>query len=476
MSEHKIKFGTDGWRGIIAEDFTYENVRICTQGVADYLKQSRLAKKGMVIGFDTRFASENFAASAAEILVNNGIKVHLCKIPAPTPVISYSTLTTESAGAIIITASHNPSLWSGFKLKTAQGASAPNEVISEVEANIQRLINEKGKLPSISMSLSKAEEAGMLQYLDPVPQYLQKISKLVDLAAIRNNRMKIVVDSMYGAGAGYFGSLLSGANIQLTEINGERNPLFPGINPEPIAKNLNKLSSLVVQQDADIGLATDGDSDRIGIIDENGVFLNQHQVFALLSLYLLDIKKERGAIIKTVTSTEMVSRLAEIYKVDIHETAVGFKYVAPVMLQTDAIIGGEESGGYGFRNHIPERDAIVAGLYFLDFMIKTGKKPSQLLDMLYSKVGPHYYNRIDLPISQDEKPRIIERLAKLRIGILANRRIIRTSQTDGFQFFLDDGSWLLIRFSGTEPLVRIYSEGDSPENVDAILAEGKNLL
>lgn len=281
---------------------------------------------------------------------------------------------------------------------------------------------------------------------------------------------------MYGAGAGYFKAILQDGNIRVTEINAERNPSFPGIQPEPIAKNLTKLSRYVVEQKADVGLATDGDADRIGIIDEKGEFLNQHQVFALLCLYLLEVRGERGAIVKTLTSTTMLSQLGELFDVPVYETPVGFKYVAPLMMQENAIIGGEESGGFGFRGHIPERDGIVAGLYFLDFMVKTGKTPSQLLDYLYSKVGPHYYDRMDFPISTGEREKIMRRLSSSAPEAIANIKVVKVDTTDGFRFFLADKSWLLIRFSGTEPLVRLYAEAESLEKVRKLLSDGKKLI
>ena len=293
---------------------------------------------------------------------------------------------------------------------------------------------------------------------------------------LRKQKLKVIVDPMYGAGAGYLKNLLQGGSIELSEINAERNPLFPRIQPEPIAKNLAKLSKLVVSQKADIGLATDGDADRIGIIDEKGNFLNQHQVFALLCLYLLEVRGERGAIVKTLTSTEMISKLGKIFDVPVYETPVGFKYVAPIMIRENAIIGGEESGGYGFRGHIPERDGILAGLYFLDFMVKTHKTPSQLLDYLYSKVGPHYYERIDCHITKGKRQAVVDQLTAGSIDTIAGIRVTGLDTADGFKFFLADESWLLIRFSGTEPLVRLYAEGDSVEKVRKLLNEGRSLI
>lgn len=469
-----IKFGTDGWRGIIAEDFTFDNVRLCAQAVAEYLKQNGLDKQSLVIGYDTRFASEDFAAASAEVLAGNNIRVHLCLKPAPTPVVSFAVLTTKSAGAIVITASHNPGSWSGFKYKSQDGASAPEEVTSQIEKNIASLTQQVGGVKRLA--LDRALKKGLVDYLDPSPAYFDHISRFVNIEELRRQKLNILVDSMYGAGSGYFKAVLQGGNLKITEINAERNPSFPQIQPEPIAKNLIKLSQLVVEQEANVGLATDGDADRIGVIDEKGQFLTQHQVFALLCLYLLKVRGQRGALIKTLTSTTMISRLGKLFDVPVYETPVGFKYVAPLMMEKNAIIGGEESGGYGFRGHVPERDAILAGLYFLDLMVKTGKTPSQLLNYLYSKVGPHYYDRRDFHISTAERQTILHRLNSSPPNTIAGSKVTTVDTTDGFRFFLAGESWLLIRFSGTEPLVRIYSEAESLERARLLLDEGRKLV
>lgn len=468
-----IKFGTDGWRAIIAEDFTFDSVRACAQGVADYLKRGGLSEHGLVIGYDTRFASEDFAAAAAEIIAGNKIKVYLCSQPAPTPVISYAVTAIKAAGAIIITASHNSGRWNGFKYKDISGASAPTELIMEIEKNANEALS-SGNINRIP--LDDGLDKGLIAYLDMAPVYDRHLEGLVDFESLRRSHLKIIVDSMYGAGIGYIKTLLQGGKLEILEINDERNPLFPGIQPEPIARNLTKLSGLIIEQKADIGLATDGDADRIGIVDEKGQFINQHQVFALLVLYFLEVRGERGAIIKTLTSTDMLYRLGEIFNVPVYETAVGFKYVAPLMIQKDALIGGEESGGYGFRGHIPERDGILAGLYFLDFMVKTGRTPSQLLDYLYSKIGYHYYDRLDLHISAGESQSISDSIIQGSVDSIAGTKVVKLDTTDGFRFLLADGSWLLIRFSGTEPLVRVYAESHSSEQVQKLLENGRELL
>jgi alpha-D-glucose phosphate-specific phosphoglucomutase len=472
LNQKTIKFGTDGWRGVIAQDFTFDNVRACAQGVAAYIKQAGLTDRGLIIGYDTRFASEDFAQAAAEVAAGNGIKVYLCPKATPTPVISYGVMVKKTGGAIVITASHNPHMWNGFKFKTEEGASAAPEVTAEIEKRIADALVTGGIK---SLPLSEALDQGMVQYLDLAPIYAQQIGKLVDLQRLRQAKLKVIVDPMYGAGIGYFKTLLEGGTLKVIEINGERNPLFPGIHPEPIAANLAKLSATVREQQADVGLATDGDADRIGIIDEKGEFLTQLQVFALLCLYLLEVRGERGALVRTLTSTTMVDRLGKMYNVPVHEVPVGFKYVAPIMIAENALIGGEESGGYGFRGHVPERDGILAGLYFLDFMLQMGKTPSQLLAYLYSKVGPHYYNRQDFTFPEDQRKMIAKRISDNLPQSIEGVKVVKVNTTDGFHLTLSDTSWLLIRFSGTEPVLRIYAESNSLARVERLLELGREL-
>ncbi len=471
--KNPIKFGTDGWRGIIAQDFTFDNVRACAQGVADYLQQAKLASHGLVIGYDTRFASEDFASAAAEVIAGNGIKVYLCPRPTPTPVISYGVLAKKAGGAIIITASHNPATWNGFKYKDEYGSSASDEVTARIESSIsQALAAQKVK----QLPLDKAVRQGLVAELDLDPVYFDQINKLVDLDKLRQAGLKLVVDPMYGTGAGYMERLLGGGTTQVIEINSQRNPLFPGIRPEPIPPNLDRLSATVKEQGASVGLATDGDADRMGIVDERGIFLTQLQVFALLCLYMLEIRGERGPIIKTLTTTSMAYRLGEIYGVPVYETPVGFKFVAPLMLAEKALIGGEESGGYGFRGHVAERDGILANLYFLDLMVETGKNPSELIDYLYSKVGPHHYRRVDVKFPAAKRQAIIDRVQNNQPESIDNVPVVKVDTTDGFRFILADNTWLLIRFSGTEPLLRIYTETDSPERVERLLKLGKEIV
>jgi phosphomannomutase len=325
------------------------------------------------------------------------------------------------------------------------------------------------------MPLADAKKRGLIADTDLDAVYFEQIARLVDLNKLKQAGLRLVIDPMYGAGAGYIAKTLEGGNNKIIEINGVRNPLFPGLRPEPIVPNLDKLSAAVRENKAAAGLATDGDADRMGIIDERGNFINQLQVFALLCLYLLEVRGERGAIVKTLTTTSMAYRLGEIFNVPVYETAVGFKYVAPLMMKENALFGGEESGGYGFRGHVAERDGILANLYFLDLMVRTGKSPSQLIDYLYAKVGPHHYKRVDIRFPEKERQTIINRVSQKPPEKIDGVKVTKVDTTDGYRFILADDTWLLIRFSGTEPLLRVYTETDSPERADRILKLGREI-
>ena len=468
---HTIRFGTDGWRGVIAEDFTFDNVRICAQALAGYLKEANIASKGMIVGYDTRFASEHFAAAVAEVFAGNSIKTYLCQKPTPTPVVSYNVVARGAAGAVVITASHNPAIWNGFKIKTAQGTSAPPEATAEIEKRLPGLL--AGGLVK-RVVLEEGLKQGTIETISAESVYLERLKQLIDMENIRNSPLKIVVDPMYGAAAGYFPMILSGGQAEVLEINPERNPIFPGINPEPIAPNLGKLSRQVKGQVASVGIATDGDGDRLGIVDEDGKVLTQPQIFALLILYLLEVKKERGAIVKTITSTRMAERLADLYQLPLYEVSVGFRHVAPTMARERAMIGGEESGGFAFRGHILDRDGILAGLSFLDLMVRLKKSPSQLISYLYEKVGTWHYQRIDLKVPEGKRDSIADTMR--RQTHIGRKAVVKLNTMDGLHFSFADGSWLLCRLSGTEPLLRLYAEGTTEEETATLLAEARKLV
>ncbi len=469
----EIRFGTDGWRAIIGEDFTFDNVRVCAQSVAQYLHESRMAHCGLVVGYDTRFASEDFAAAVAEVVAANGIRVYLCDRATPTPTVSWSVLDKKAGGAVVITSSHNPWRYNGFKYKPEYAGSASPEVVEKLEAPLNEI---QRKASWKRMPLAEAKEKGLVEMLDPEPAYFAQLRTLMDVESLRAADFTVCVDPMFGAGRGYLPRLLSGGRLRVIELHSERNPLFPGLGaPEPIGRNLGPLIEVVRREKADAGLATDGDADRFGLVDENGTYIDQLQVFGLLAYYLLEARGERGPIIKALTTTRMVMRLGELYGVPVQETKVGFKYLGPLMISTNALIGGEESGGYAFRGHIPERDGVLAALCMLDFIVRTGKRPSELLGELYERVGPHYYDRLDVELPVAEQGAVRRRVETARPESVASVRVIGQDETDGFRFSLENGGWLLLRFSGTEPLIRIYTEMPDKVLVPKVLKAGLDL-
>ena len=462
-----IKFGTDGWRGKIAEDYTFENVRRCAQGFAAYLLKNGHKNKWVVVGHDKRFLGEDFAVAVAEVLAGNGLRVYLTDGASPTPVISYSVVARKAVGAVNVTASHNPYQDNGFKVRDENGGAIDPEGLKEIENFIPESEAEVKRL-----DIAEARRQGFLSYFDPDPDYIEHIKTLVDLQPIKDAGLKVLVEPMWGNGAGWFSKLLEGGKTEVIEIHNTRHPLFPEMSrPEPIPPNIDVGLRATVEHNADVLLINDGDADRVGLGDENGEFINQLRAYGLLAYYLLEVRGERGPIVKTISTTKMLNKLAEIYDVPVHETGVGFKYVAPKMLETQALIGGEESGGYAFRGHVPERDGILAGLYFLDMMVKLERKPSELLDLLFSKVGAHHYDRIDTPFKGERQDKI-DRILSADPETIGGLKVTGLITIDGYQFQLEDDGWLLIRFSGTEPIIRVYCETTHEDKVQAILQDG----
>ena len=467
-----IKFGTDGWRGVIAEDFTFNNVRVCAQGMADMLA-AKGDNRTVVVGYDTRFASERFAAAVAEVFAGNGIRVLLADRPAPTPAIGYNLVARGAGGGVVITASHNPPEWNGYKFKPDYGGSASPEIVAELERHVA---NAERRGQSKIAPLAEGVKSGLVEYFDPEPLYLENIGRLVDLDGICRAGLRVVVDSMHGSGAGYLATLVSGGSTSVVELRNERNPSFPGmVQPEPLPHNLAGLISVVAESDADVGLATDGDADRLGVVDEGGRFVTTLDAFALLCYYQLEVLGNRGPLVRSITMTSMIDKLGKAYGVPVFDTPVGFKYLGPVMMREDALTAGEESGGYAFRGNIPERDGILSGLMILDLMVRTGKSVSELLSVLRDTVGPHFYDRLDLHFDVAEREAIERRVGSAQPRQLAGRRVEDIDTRDGYRFVLPDGFWALIRFSGTEPLLRIYAEGESLDMVQTLLAEARSL-
>ncbi len=477
----KIVFGTDGWRARIAEEYTFDAVRICSQAVAEWVRGEGGAERGVVIGYDRRFASEHFAAAAAEVVAANGVNVHLSSVAAPTQSFSWATMRRKAKAGIVITASHNPWTDNGFKVKTETGAAAAPDVLAKLEKIIHPLEEGHGKIER--MPFDEAKATGRIEVFDAAPDYLAHVAELFDLEAFRHAGYTVVVDPLYGSASGYFPRLLGGGRTNVIEMHAERNPFFGGLNPEPIPPNLDEFLARIPAEKADVGLAVDGDADRAGMADEKGDFVTTLTVYALLMWYLLEVRKLRDPVVKTVNMTSMVDRLGEKYGVKVYEVPVGFKYIGPKMAETGAMMGGEESGGFGFAMHLPERDGIVADLFLLDFLLKTRKKPSQLIAELMDLVGPSAYLRRDVHFDAEtyaaEKVRIVRELTEAQPAVLAGmpvKRKVLLDTKDGAKFFREDGSWLLIRLSGTEPLVRVYAETRHEPDLAPLLDEGERMI
>jgi phosphomannomutase len=476
----RIKFGTDGWRAAIAEDYTFHNVRRCARGVAEHLHQTGAADRGVVVAHDRRFASEHFARACVEVLAAHDIRSFAPPEAVPTQVGSFYTREMAAGAGIVITASHNPWTDNGFKVKADTGGAAAPEMLAAIEATMDG--HAEDELPP-RRDYDDAVAAGLVETFDPYPRFRDQLASIVDIDKIRAAERRVLVEPLYGSGSGWFTRLIGDGRLTVRELHSERNPFFGGVNPEPIRPNIDDWLGEIPRWGADIGIAFDGDADRVGMATEQGVFVNQLQVYGLLYWYLLDVRGLIGPAVYTVTTTSMAKRLAEIYGTQAHETGVGFKYVGPKMTETNAVIGGEESGGFGFGIHIPERDGLAAGLFLLDLWLTKRRQASEVLAELQALAGPSYYDRLDIRFSREGYDRIktdtLARLAEEAPDSLAGRQVTErtTLETrDGFKFYRDDGSWLLIRFSGTEALLRVYVEARSPEDVDTLLAEGRRIV
>jgi len=478
-----IVFGTDGWRARVADDFTFENVRRCAEGVARYVVDRGEQAKGVVLAYDRRFASEHFAAAAAEVLLAYDIPVAYASSAVPTQMSSYEVVQRGAAAGIVITASHNPWTDNGFKVKSPTGAAAGPELLAVLE----RTIAGNGGAAIPRRPFADAEAAGLVERYDPYPGYERFIRRTVDLDALRAADATVLVDPMWGAGASWLSRLLAGGRVRVTELHTERNPYFGGVNPEPIRPNIDEALGIVAAGGFDLGLLLDGDADRAGAIDERGVFVHQLQVYGLLMYHLVEHRGMHAPVVKSVNETSMAERLGERYGIPVYETPVGFKYVGPKMIETGAMYGGEESGGYGFGMHLPERDGIYADLLLLDLFMReraAGRWPvSRAIAHLHEIAGPSYYQRVDVHVDRaiypSVKARLLVELVEKAPTELAGQPVTRTlalTTGDGFKFFIADGSWLLVRFSGTEPLVRVYTEATSSAAADACVAAGEALV
>jgi phosphomannomutase len=478
-----IVFGTDGWRARIADDFTFENVRRCADGVARSVVERGETAKGVVIAYDRRFASEHFAEAAAEVVLAHGIPVAISTTAVPTQMCSFEVLERGAAAGIVITASHNPWTDNGFKVKAPTGSAAGPEILTVLEDQIRRNAGQAiDRRP-----VADAEAAGLVDRYDPFPGYERHLRRTLDLDSLRAADLHVLVDPLYGSGASWIPRLLAGGRIRVTEIHQERNPYFGGVNPEPIRPHIDEALRLIAGGGYDLGLLLDGDADRAGAADERGVFIHQLEVTGLLMYYLAEHRGLRDPVVISVNNTSMVGRLGERYGIPVHETPVGFKYIAPVMIETGAMMGGEESGGFGFGMHLPERDGIYADLLLLDLFIREralGRWPvSKAIAHFHELAGPSWYRRIDVHVPReaydDVKRRLLVELRNHAPSQLAGQTVTKAvplTTNDGYKFFVADGSWLLVRTSGTEPLVRVYTEATSEAVQEAMLTAGERLV
>lgn len=464
-----IKFGTDGWRAVISEDFTFQNVRLAAQAIAGYVLDTEDSQARIVIGYDTRFLSDKYAQECAKVLAANNIHVLLAADVTPTPALSYAIKARQAAGGIMITASHNPYQYNGIKYKASYGGSALPSIIAEVELRLHR------ETPK-TIEFTQAMEQNLIEFCDFKGDYFRQLRKVVDLQKIIESGQRVVIDPMHGAGIGYIKELLGLEGMQVIEIRGDRDPCFGGVNPEPIKKNLQVLIEKVVIEKAAAGFATDGDADRVGAVDGTGSFINSHVIYALLLRYLINEKKWTGGVVKTFSTSQMIDKLARKYNIPVYETPIGFKYICELFLKEDILLGGEESGGIGFKNHIPERDGILASLLLMELMAAYKMPLRKIIDHMMQEIGRYDYDRLDLNIVPAIKDKVMKSLQNSPPRLLAGKKVSEVQTLDGIKLLLEGDSWVLFRASGTEPVVRIYAEAESSDTVARLLAAGRHFF
>lgn len=479
-----IHFGTDGWRAVISDTFTFNNLRMVTQAIADAVSSGSwengsvesegIDLKKMVVGFDTRFLSDRYAVDVARVLAANGYTVYLAQSDAPTPAISYSVRNLKAAGGVMITASHNAPRYNGVKLKASYGGSALQEQCRRVEVYLNDN-EQRGRGPNL-MEYEQARSLGLIQRFNPLLAYYEHLRQMINFDAIAENPQRFVVDSMYGSGRGVIKGILQGTGCEVVEIRGEMNPGFGGVHPEPIGRYLGALAGAISTNMGNFGLATDGDADRIGAMDERGNFVDPHKIMALTLRYMLEKRGCSGPVVRTVSTTRMIDRIAEKYNLPVYETPVGFNHIADYMLKQDILIGGEESGGISFRGHIPEGDGILMGLMMVELIANSGASLYELVEELLKDVGPAYYQRNDLRLNHPvAKERMTQYLVDHAPASIGGETLQEIKTLDGVKYLLSDDSWLLIRPSGTEPVLRVYAEGRTSEMLQALIGFGKQV-
>jgi phosphomannomutase len=479
-----IHFGTDGWRAVISDTFTFHNLRLVAQAIADAVRSESWNNgtiiteapdpNRMVVGYDTRFLSDRYATEVARVLAGNGYTVYLTQADAPTPAISYTVHHMNAIAGVAITASHNAPRYNGVKLKASYGGSALKEQCRRVEVYLNDN-EERGRGPNL-MDYEQARRSGLLRRFNPLPTYYDHLRTLINFDAIAENPQRVVVDSMYGSGRGVIKGILQGSGCEVQEIRGEMNPGFGGVHPEPIGRYLGALAGAISTGMGDLGLATDGDADRIGAMDERGNFVDPHKIMALALRYLVEKRGWNGTVVRTVSTTRMIDRLANRYGIPVIETPVGFNYIADYMLKDNVLIGGEESGGISFKGHIPEGDGVLMGLLLVEFVATSQASLHELVNDLLREVGPAHYQRTDLRLSRPvSKEKMTERLLAQSPPGIGGEGVVEIKTVDGVKYILADDSWLLIRPSGTEPVLRVYAEGRSPDMLQALMSYGEQV-
>jgi alpha-D-glucose phosphate-specific phosphoglucomutase len=468
----RIKFGTDGWRGIIGKEFTLSNVKVVSQSIADYIRAHGLRNNGVVVGYDTRKLSHQFADGVCEVMLGNGIPTYVTERDVPTPVAAFEVFYRKAGGAVMITASHNPPEWNGIKYIPEFAGPALPETTEEITENISRVLQAKKVNET---SIESGVQTRLLKTVDPTTSYVEFVRKQIDLEALKKARLKVVFDAMHGTARGYLDSILQSVGCDVIVIHDKVDPDFGGARPEPLPELLGELKDKVVDLNADLGLATDGDADRLAVYDSNGTYLAADQLLPLLFEYSIKSGK-RGGVVRTVATTRLLDRIAEKHGLPVYEVPVGFKYVGQYLREKDVVIGGEESGGISFKGHIPDKDGIFTGVKIAELRAETGRTISELLGELESEYGPMINGRNDIQCPEELKQVVMEKLSKEVPDKIIGIPISRVNKIDGLNLVLKDGGWLLIRPSGTEPVVRIYAESTDKEKLKSILEQGKNLV
>lgn len=467
-----IVFGTDGWRGVIADDFTFDRVAAVCHAVGEFFRQSGQAEKGLAIGYDNRFASPDFATLAATMLTRQGIKVSLSACSIPSPVLSFHIVRQKLGGGVMITASHNPAKYNGVKIKPWFGGSASPEETKAVEAIANKLLGDA----VIDEERAQGPNPTLLATEDYLPGYLQHVLGFVNVDVIRGAQLALAVDALYGSSIGILDRALSEAGCRVHLLHGIHNPGFGGLHPEPVPDNLKELMETVGQYGVDGAVASDGDGDRISAVTEAGDYVSPHHVFALLIIHLVEDRKMSGGIVKTVSTSTMINQLARAYALPLFETPIGFKYIAQLMMENDVLIGGEESGGIGIKGHIPERDATLAALLLTEMMAMRKTTLGGLMAMLRDRLGDHEYDRIDLKLAATVTDEQRAKLKSLVPAELNGVKVTDASEKDGLKLWFANNDWLLMRASGTEPVMRIYAESDTMPKVQTLLQAGVKLV